>query len=118
MHRICWTFADDSCIRAPRRTLHFLHPEVAACHIFFSEWLRSLAAQYGDKPAVTCGVTMTFRELWEASGRCAVTLAEAGVRKGDKVVLWAYNGSGLGRILLRYRHGGRHCHADELRPEG
>ena len=44
----------------------------------FSEWLRSLAAQYGDKPAVTCGVTMTFRELWEASGRCAVTLAEAG----------------------------------------
>jgi fatty-acyl-CoA synthase len=59
----------------------------------FSEWLRSLAAQYGDKPAVTCGVTMTFRELWEASGRCAVTLAEAGVRKGDKVVLWAYNGA-------------------------
>ena len=58
----------------------------------FSDWLEYLAKQHGNKPALTCGVTLTFKELWDASRHCAILLNQAGVQKGDRVILWGING--------------------------
>ena len=60
--------------------------------LLFSSWLEGLAAQYGDRPAVTCGQTVSFAQMDEYARRCAQRLVRAGVRKGDRVVLWAVNG--------------------------
>ena len=61
-------------------------------NLVFGKWLEELAGRYGSKPAVTCGLTVTYNELYEASKRCASTLIAAGVQKGDHVILWAING--------------------------
>lgn len=58
----------------------------------FSSWLDGLAARYGDRPAVTCGQTVSFARLDEYARRCARRLVRTGVRKGDRVALWAVNG--------------------------
>ena len=60
--------------------------------LLFEKWLERLAEQYGDRPALTCGTTVSYRQLLEASRRCAGILIRMGVQKGDRVVLWAING--------------------------
>ena len=60
-------------------------------NLLFSVWLEELAQKHGDQPAITCGSTFTYRQLMDAVHRCALILADAGVRKGDKVVLWGIN---------------------------
>ncbi len=59
----------------------------------FSETLRRGATEYPDKPAVTClGKTVTFAQLKNAADHCALKLIGAGFQKGDKAVLWGFNG--------------------------
>ena len=60
--------------------------------MLFGKWLESLAERYGDRPALTCRLTLSYTQLLEASRRCAATLIAAGVEKGDHVILWAING--------------------------
>ena len=60
--------------------------------MLFEEWLEDMADRFGDSPALTCGLTITYRQLLEASRRCASILIRKGVQKGDRVILWAING--------------------------
>ena len=59
----------------------------------FSEVLRYGAKEYPDRPAVTCrDKTITYGQLKTAADRCALKLAGLGFQKGDKAVLWGFNG--------------------------
>jgi acyl-CoA synthetase (AMP-forming)/AMP-acid ligase II len=50
------------------------------------------SALYGDAPAiVTDEVRLTFRELADAARAAAAALTTAGIRKGDRVAIWAPN---------------------------
>ena len=57
----------------------------------FSTWLTSLEQMYGDRQAVSGAGSLTFNELLNSSQRCAMILNSIGVKKGDKVALWAAN---------------------------
>ncbi len=58
----------------------------------FSAMLENSARNFGNKTALTCDNKMNYKELLDASRRCADILVDAGLKKGDKVVLWAVNG--------------------------
>ncbi|MBR2529200.1 MAG: acyl--CoA ligase [Blautia sp.] len=59
----------------------------------FSDTLIKGAKDYPDRPAVTCGdQTVTYGQLKLAADHCAVKLVRAGFQKGDKVILWGFNG--------------------------
>ena len=59
----------------------------------FSETLIHGAENYPDRPAVTCREqTVTYAQLKLAADRCTLKLAGAGFQKGDKAVLWGFNG--------------------------
>ena len=59
----------------------------------FSEILKRGALIYGDKPAITSrGQTVTYAQLKTAVDRCTLKLAGAGFQKGEKAVLWGFNG--------------------------
>ena len=60
--------------------------------LLFESWLEDLAEKYGDRPMLTCGITMSCNQLLDASRRCAGYLIQRGVQKGDRVILWAING--------------------------
>ncbi|MGH7918726.1 MAG: AMP-binding protein [Candidatus Dormibacteraceae bacterium] len=52
--------------------------------------------RFGDRPALVDrqqGVRLTYRELWEETGRCARGLLARGVKRGDRVGIWAPNRS-------------------------
>ena len=58
----------------------------------FAEFLKKNAAEYGSRPAITCGEqTVSYEELDLATDLCAVKLLQAGVQKGDRVILWGFN---------------------------
>jgi acyl-CoA synthetase (AMP-forming)/AMP-acid ligase II len=51
------------------------------------------AAEFGDREAIVDGdVRLTYGELAEQVYRCAAAMLAAGVRRGDRVALWAPNG--------------------------
>ncbi|MBL8756520.1 MAG: AMP-binding protein [Planctomycetes bacterium] len=57
------------------------------------EFLEAAAGRTPDKVALVCDERRhTHRELDEAANRLAHTLRAGGVRRGDRVVLWAGNG--------------------------
>ena len=59
----------------------------------FSTMLEQNANAYPDRPALTCmGNTVTYSQLKTAVDRCSLALAGAGFQKGDKAVLWGFNG--------------------------
>ena len=59
----------------------------------FSQTLINGAANYPNRPAVTCrDKTITYGMLKLAADRCTVKLVSAGFKKGDKAVLWGFNG--------------------------
>jgi amino acid adenylation domain-containing protein len=54
------------------------------------ELVLAAAERTPDAPAVHCGdTTVTYRELDELAGRQAAGLHAAGVRRGDRVLIWA-----------------------------
>ena len=57
----------------------------------FYNWLEELKEKYDDKPAITCENTLSYRQLYDLSCRFASVLIDNGVKKGDKVILWAFN---------------------------
>ena len=59
----------------------------------FSSMLSQAAAEYSDRPALTCGdKTVTFAQLKLAVDHCTLKLAAGGFQKGEKAVLWGVNG--------------------------
>ena len=59
----------------------------------FSSMLEQMALEHGGRPAVTCGnAALNYSELLDASRRCADIFIAAGMKKGEKVILWAVNG--------------------------
>ena len=59
----------------------------------FSQTLIRGAQEYPDKPAVTCrDKTLTYGQLKLAADRCAIKLVRSGFEKGDKAILWGFNG--------------------------
>ena len=59
----------------------------------FARTLIRGAENYPDRPAITCrDKTVTYGQLKTAADRCALKLAASGLQKGDKVVLWGFNG--------------------------
>ena len=47
----------------------------------FAEFLKENAAEYGSRPAITCGEqTVSYEELDLATDLCAVKLLQAGVQ--------------------------------------
>ena len=59
----------------------------------FSETLIRGAEEYPDRPAITCrDKTVTYGQLKLAADRCTLKLVNAGFKKGDKAVLWGFNG--------------------------
>ena len=59
----------------------------------FSQTLINGARNYPDRPAITCrDKTITYGMLKLAADRCTVKLVSAGFKKGDKAILWGFNG--------------------------
>ena len=59
----------------------------------FSQTLINGAVNYPDRPAVTCrDKTVTYGMLKLAADHCTVKLLSAGFKKGDKAILWGFNG--------------------------
>ena len=59
----------------------------------FSELLTQGAREFGDRPAITCREnTVTYGQLKLAVDNCTLKLISAGFKKGDKAVLWGFNG--------------------------
>ena len=59
----------------------------------FSDALRAVTLQAPDSPALTCGpLTLTHAQLKAAADAGTLKLIRAGVKKGDRVVLWGFNG--------------------------
>ena len=59
----------------------------------FSQTLLRGAKEYPQRPAVTCrDKTLTYGQLKLAADNCTLKLVKAGLKKGDKVVLWGFNG--------------------------
>ena len=55
----------------------------------FYDYLKAAAAEYGERPALTCGPkSISFSQLDVATDVCALRLMAKGIRPGDKVVLW------------------------------
>ena len=57
----------------------------------FPQWLEKLADRYGDRPALNSAETISYRDLFIASRHCSNLLHNAGLKKGEKVVLWSFN---------------------------
>jgi len=59
----------------------------------FSQMLAQNAKERPNQPAITCrDSTITYGQLKTASDRCSLALAGAGFQKGDKAILWGFNG--------------------------
>ena len=59
----------------------------------FSRTLERGAREYPMRPAVTCrDKTLTYAQLKRAADNCTLKLVKAGFKKGDRAVLWGFNG--------------------------
>lgn len=68
-------------------------------------YIKMLAERYEDRPAIyfksafrTFG--FTYREIHERCLRVANYLSERGIKKGERIVIWSYNGQEYASILL------------------
>jgi long-chain acyl-CoA synthetase len=68
-------------------------------------YVKMLAERYEDRPAIyfksafrTFG--FTYREIHERCLRVANYLSERGIKKGERIVIWSYNGQEYASILL------------------
>ena len=60
----------------------------------FSTWISNLEKSYGSRMAVNSGSSsLSYYELLNSSQQCAMILNSLGVKKGDRVALWAANGA-------------------------
>ena len=58
----------------------------------YYDYLVDIASKYGDSPAITCGnKTVTYKQLKQSADKCALHFIDCGLKKGDRVVLWALN---------------------------
>ena len=58
----------------------------------YYDYLRDIAAKYGDKTAITCGdKSITYAQLKKSADKCALHFIDCGLSKGDRVILWAIN---------------------------
>ena len=50
------------------------------------------ALSIGDEPAILeQGETWTYTDLWHRSRRCAAAIAASGIKRGDRIAIWAPN---------------------------
>jgi long-chain acyl-CoA synthetase len=70
-----------------------------------AHYINTLAEQYEDRPAIYFKsafrtFSYSYREIYERSLRLANYLSQKGFRKGDRILIWSYNGQEYASILL------------------
>jgi long-chain acyl-CoA synthetase len=70
-----------------------------------AHYIKTLAEQYKDRPAIYFKSAFrtfcySYREIHERCLRVANYLSEKGFKKGDRVLIWSYNGQEYASILL------------------
>jgi long-chain acyl-CoA synthetase len=68
-------------------------------------YIQALADRYQDRPAIHFKspyrtFSFTYRQIHERCLRVANYLHEQGIRKGDRILIWSYNGQEYASILL------------------
>jgi long-chain acyl-CoA synthetase len=76
-------------------------PLLAAMPARYSHLVRNWAERTPDRQALLCdGRVVTYRDLWDATGKARGLLRGLGVRPGDRVLFVAENGSQVVPLLL------------------
>jgi long-chain acyl-CoA synthetase len=68
-------------------------------------YIKTLAEQYEDRPAIYFKsafrtFAFTYRQMHERCLRVANYLSQRKIKKGDRIIVWTYNGQGYASILL------------------
>jgi long-chain acyl-CoA synthetase len=68
-------------------------------------YVKTLAEQYEDKPAIYFKsafrtFSFSYRDVHERCLRVANYLSQKGIKKGDRIIVWSYNGQEFASILL------------------
>lgn len=70
-----------------------------------AHYMKALADRYSDRPAIHFKsafrtFTFSYRDVHQRCLRVANYLEQKGIRKGDKILIWSYNGQEYASILL------------------
>jgi len=70
-----------------------------------AHYINTLAEQYEDRPAIYFKsafrtFSYSYREIYERCLRVANYLSQKGFKKGDRILIWSYNGQEYASILL------------------
>jgi acyl-CoA synthetase (AMP-forming)/AMP-acid ligase II len=70
-----------------------------------AHYINTLAEQYEDRPAIYFKsafrtFSYSYRKIYERCLRVANYLSQKGLKKGDRILIWSYNGQEYASILL------------------
>ena len=70
-----------------------------------AHYIQVLAKEYEDRPAIYFKspfrtFSFSYRDIHQRSLRVANYLSRKGMRKGDRILVWSYNGQEYASILL------------------
>ena len=68
-------------------------------------YIKMLAEQYENRPAIYfksafCTFSFSYRKIHERCLRVANYLCQKGIKKGDRILIWSYNGQEYASVLL------------------
>ncbi len=77
-----------------------MDPKLTIAH-----YIRTLADKYEDRPAICFKsafrtFSYSYRDMHQRSLRVANYLTEKGINKGDRIIIWSYNGQEYASVLL------------------
>jgi len=76
-----------------------------SARLTIAHYIQTLAEQYEDRPAIYFrsafrSFSFSYREIHQRCLRVANYLAQKGIKRGDRILVWSYNGQEYGSILL------------------